>query len=92
MINDVNLNAGRMTDAAARNLVIKSLRKVRAAFRTSDTIGEKVERELDRLIKRKTRINAKSLTTLDDLFKAYQRQVTQMTGPLADAYTITSNF
>jgi polyhydroxyalkanoate synthesis regulator phasin len=88
----LELNPGHLTDAQARNLVIKSLRKVRQQFRNTDTIGEKVERELDRLIKRKTRINATSLNTLDKLYKEYEKQVAAMTVPLSDAYFVVSNF
>lgn len=83
---------GHMTDAQARNLVIKALRKARAAFRASDTAGELLERELDRLIKRKTRINAASLNTLADRYNEYAKKVEQVQGPLTDSYVITSQF
>jgi len=86
------LDPGRMTDAQARNLVIKSLRRVRASFRSTDTIGEKVERELDRLIKRKTRISAVSLQTLDKLYSAYTKEVNGMASSLTDAYNVVANF
>lgn len=68
----INLEqASHLTDAQARNLIIKALRQARQAFRTADTQGEKFEREIDRLIKRKTRINSRSFVTLVDRYKAY---------------------
>lgn len=39
---------------AKKNEIIKSLRQVRATLRANDTLGEKIERSLDRLIQRKT--------------------------------------
>jgi len=83
---------GHLTDAQARNLVIKALRKARAGFRASDTAGEKLERELDRLIKRKTRINAASLNTLADRYNDYLAKAEAVQGSLTDAYVITSQF
>lgn len=79
-----------MTDAAARNTAIQALRRVRAAYRKADTAGEQVERELDRLIKRKTRINTQSLVGLHQKFADYQTLVEQCQQPLSDAYTITA--
>jgi len=85
-------NPGRLTDAQARNLVIKALRQARAAYRKADTAGEKEERELDRLIKRKTRINAASLATVSQRYKNYLGLTMGAAQPLADAYDVASNF
>jgi hypothetical protein len=85
-------NPGRLTDAQARNLVIKALRQARAAYRKADTAGEKEERELDRLIKRKTRINAASLATVSSRYKAYLAMTALIALPLANAYDVASNF
>lgn len=85
-------NAGHLTDAQARNLVIKALRQTRAAYRAADTAGEKEERELDRLIKRKTRMNANQLLTLDTRYKAYLKLTTAMQVSLTNAYEVASNF
>lgn len=85
-------NAGHLTDAQARNLVIKALRKARAAYRAADTSGEKEERDLDRLIKRKTRISADQLLVLADKYNAWLKLTTVAQRPLADAYEIASNF
>lgn len=85
-------NPGHLTDAQARNLVIKALRQARAAYRAADTAGEVEERELDRLIKRKTRINASSLVTLANRYAKYQQLVNQVQLPLTDAYSVASQF
>lgn len=86
------VDAGHLTDAQARNLVIKSLRQARIAFRKSDTMGERLEREFDRLIKRQTRINSGSMVTLDKLYREYGKLVAQISIPLGDAYAVTSQF
>ena len=85
-------NPGALTDAQARNLVIKSLRQARQRYRFADTLGEKVERELDRLIKRKTRINANSLRTLTQLYDNYQQGVAQIQMGLTPAIEVASRF
>lgn len=88
----VTLSAGSLTDAQARNLVIKSLRNARRFYRTADTLGEKVEREVDRLIKRKTRINATSLTTLFRRYSDYEKAVNAIQIGLQDAGTVVAQF
>jgi hypothetical protein len=86
------VDPGHLTDAQARNLAIKALRKARAAYRKADTQGELVEREVDRLIKRKTRINSSSFKTIDTLYVEYQKRANEMQLPLADAYAVASQF
>jgi hypothetical protein len=85
-------NAARLTDAQARNLVVKALRQARAAYRAADTAGEREERELDRLIKRKTRMNANQLLELHKRYERYLQLTTQAQVPLANAYEVASNF
>jgi hypothetical protein len=46
---------------AKKEEIRKALRGVRAALRTNDTLGEKIERDLDRLIARKTMITPEQL-------------------------------
>lgn len=43
-----------------------AIRRLRQEYRKADTSGEKVERELDRLIKRKTLITVDDLQTLTE--------------------------
>lgn len=87
-----SIEAGRLTDAQARNLVIKALRQARKAYRAADTAGEKEERELDRLIKRKTRMNATQLVTLAERYKAYVTLCNRIQLPLQDAYNVAALF
>lgn len=83
---------GKLTDAQARALVVKALRQARAAYRKADTAGEVLERDFDRLIKRKTRINAQQLVVLADKYKAYLALAGLAALPLTDAYSVASNF
>lgn len=82
----------KLTDAQARTLVVKALRSARASYRKADTAGEVLERDFDRLIKRKTRINAQQLLIISDKYKAYLAKAAIAAIPLADAYLIASNF
>jgi hypothetical protein len=90
--NALGVDPGHLTDAQARNLVIKSLRQARAAYRAADTAGEKEEREYDRLIKRKTRINASSFRTLDQRYRDYLKKAEAIAAYLATAMEIASKF
>jgi hypothetical protein len=84
--------AARLTDAQARNLVIRALRQARRAYRAADTAGEVEERDLDRLIKRKTKINATQLVVLADKYRRYQQLVNAVQIPLTDAYNAAAIF
>lgn len=85
-------DAGHLTDYQALQVALKALRMLRVSYRASDTAGEKFEREVDRLIKRKTRVNAGSLKTLDALYRTYADQVARMQEFLTYAYGTISNF
>jgi len=76
-----------MTQGEQRALVKRSARNCRALYRKADTSGEKVERELDRLIKRKTLIQASSLTTLEARYYEYKRLVVALEAGLRDFYS-----
>jgi len=49
-----------------------------------------VERELDRLIKRKTLIQAQSLSTLESQYYAYKQHVVALENALRDFYSYVS--
>lgn len=57
-----------MTQAQARQAVVKLLREVRAVYRKADTQGEKFERWIDRLIKER-----KKLVLADELIPAVEK-------------------
>ena len=54
------------TQGQRRREAVNAVRQTRQYYRKADTAGEKIERELDRLIKRKT------LITVDDVAKVLQ--------------------
>ncbi len=65
-----------MTFAQARARAEKDLRICRVAYRKADTLGEKVERNLDRLIKERKRIvTPVQLLPLMARYERYARQV-----------------
>lgn len=65
-----------MTFAQARARAEKDLRVCRAAYRRADTLGEVLERNLDRLIeKRKRIVTPKQLLPMMQRYDVYARQV-----------------
>lgn len=68
-----------MTFAQARERAEKDLRIARQAYRKADTLGEVVERNLDRLItKRKRIVTPTELLPLMVRYERYARQVIVM--------------
>lgn len=61
------------TQGERRQQAVRAVRSLRRIFRSIDSAGEKVERELDRLIKRKTLISPDSLGTLTRLTQEFVR-------------------
>lgn len=57
-----------MTQAQARQAVVKLLREVRAVYRKADSQGERFERWIDRLIKER-----KKLVLADELIPAVEK-------------------
>lgn len=65
-----------MTFAQARERAERDLRACRRAYRKADTLGEVVERNLDRLIgKRKRIVTPEQLLPLFARYEKYARQV-----------------
>lgn len=63
-----------------KNDITKALRMVRQALRQNDTLGERIERSLDRLIQRKTMITPEQLSkTVEQIasFVSTAQQVAQ---------------
>lgn len=85
-------NLASLTDAQARNLVVKSIRQVRRSYRAADTAGESEERELDRLIKRKTRMNANQLDTLMRRYDTYVALVERIASDMAVLAQVAQQF
>jgi hypothetical protein len=64
---------------------LRALRGLRKVYRTADTAGEKLERELDRLIKRKQLIQPDDLVTAMKLYQNYGRAVLAIDKAFTDA-------
>lgn len=79
-----------MSYTARKTAVIKGLRRVRQQFRTADSAGEILERELDRLIKRKTLISPESLQGVTKKYQDHAQKVGAIAQTLADAITIAA--
>lgn len=84
------------TQGQVRQLGISALRQLRRAYRRIDTAGEKVERELDRLVKRKTLVQLDDLATLrrlvDEWAQTAETFVLDVTGLVISIDKITLRF
>jgi len=76
------------TQAERRSQAIRALRALRKLLRTTDSSGEKLERELDRLIRRKTLISPDSLAGAGRLLQLYAKNMENLTRGYADAASI----
>lgn len=63
------------TQGQRRSEARSAIRRLRQEYRKADSAGEKAERELDRLIKRKTLIGPDELAKLADQIDSYVRVV-----------------
>lgn len=70
--------------------VLKSVRGIRQRYRIADSAGEKLERELDRLVTRKTLITPDALSKMVSLLDAYTQAVQEIQYPVAATIQITS--
>ena len=78
------------TYVQSKNDILRALRKARAVYRRADSAGELVERELDRLILRRTLVSPESLRSLVDRYRAYSQMVSALNPAIADAVTVAS--
>lgn len=69
-----------------------ALRRLRAAYRIADSQGELLERELDRLILRKTIVSPESLQSAIKRFDSYKGAVRSIEGTFADTLTISGSY
>ena len=75
-----------------RRNVEAALRRVRTQYRKADTAGELVERELDRLILRKTIISPESMQGLLKKVNDYARALNALEAPLSDALRLSQSY
>jgi hypothetical protein len=80
------------TFAQRTRVVNAALRRLRVAYRKADSAGEKLERELDRLIARKTIVSPTSLVQTTALLDEYVRAINAMDVPFADVLRLASSY
>lgn len=76
--------ASPQTDAQRKALANQGLRNLRKLYRQFDTDGEKFERELDRLIARKTLVTSQSMIRLGEMLGAVEDDLARLTGAWVD--------
>jgi hypothetical protein len=80
------------TYAQRKAAVLAALRRVRQSYRKSDSAGEILERELDRLLLRKTIITPASLQAVAQKYDQYMSLASGVEKPLADTLTLAANY
>jgi len=78
-----------MTESERRATVVRAGRNVRKAYRRADSAGEQLERTLDRLLARKTRITPEQALKVDPLYKEYRDKVSSVERALTDFFQAT---
>lgn len=78
--------------AQRRNAVNRAIRQVRKSYRSADSLGEILERELDRLIDRKTIVSPESLRVLTSKYEGYYRSVQDIQRALTAAMQLASSY
>jgi hypothetical protein len=79
------------TQASRRRDALVALRSFKNQYRKADTLGETVQRELDRLIKRKTLIGPDSLANLAKYLDSYSRQTSLLQSAYASLWQVIRN-
>lgn len=80
------------TYAQRKAAIIAAIRRVRQAYRKADTAGEVMERELDRLLLRKTIITPATLQALAQKYDAFMTLAAAVERPLTDSMTLSGNY
>ena len=80
------------TYAQRKAAILAALRRVRQAYRKADTAGEILERELDRLLLRKTIITPSSLQLASQKYDQFMSLSAAVEKPLTDALTLSANY
>jgi len=75
-----------------RNEVKQALRAVRRVYRRTDSLGETLERRLDRMIERKTLIYKEEFLPLSKDYYSFKAALASLEKALADAISISSSF
>jgi len=80
------------TYAQRKAAVLAAVRRLRQQYRKSDSLGEVMERELDRLLLRKTIITPSSLQALSQKYDGYVSAAAACEKPLTDLLTLSGNY
>jgi len=80
------------TFAQRTKAVNQSVRRIRATYRRADSAGEIFERELDRLINRKTIVSPATLLKLAGTYESFTRAVLAIEINMADALRVASSY
>jgi len=75
-----------------RNAVNAALRRVRQAYRKTDSAGEILERELDRLISRKTIVSPASLKSVQVKLDVYVKFLNGLENPVTDLIRLATQY
>lgn len=75
-----------------RNAVNQGLRRLRQSYRKLDTAGEVLERELDRLINRKTIVSAQTLRSVQVKVDVLVQMMNAMEQPLTDVIRLATSY
>lgn len=78
--------------AQRRNAVNQALRRVRQQYRKLDTAGEVLERELDRLISRKTIVSPQSLKSVQVKVDVLVKLFNGIEQPLIDLIRLATQY
>lgn len=79
------------TQGQRRREAIAAVRQFRRGYRSADTMMEKLERELDRLIKRKTLISVDNIEKVGVLLDGTNQAVEALNRIFANLATIVGN-
>lgn len=75
-----------------RNEVRAALRAVRRVYRKADSLGEVLERRLDRMVDRKTMVYKEEFNPLVKDFYSFKAGLTALEKALADAVSIANSY
>jgi len=79
---------GISRSAAQKAKGLAAIRALRKVYRTSSSAGEKFERSLDRLLKRKRTIYPDEMTSTNQMLKDFQTKAKAVDLAMAQALTI----
>lgn len=80
------------TYAQRKAAVLAALRRVRQAYKKADTSGEILEREINRLLLRKTIVTPATLKALSQKYDQFATLTNAVEKPITDALTLSTSY